>query len=182
MKRLSIGVFLVLIMAPVFALAQDCLPAKEIENFGCVSPRIYRGAQPTEQGVKELARRGVKTIINLRDADENAETEKKWAETEGIKFYNIPFDNWLGPRDKKVEDVLKLINVGGNQPVFIHCKRGADRTGTVIAAYRISHDGWTAKQAKSEAKKYHFGWWQFWMDDFINDYYKKFGKTATPGK
>jgi protein tyrosine/serine phosphatase len=171
--------FFLLIMAPVSAFAQDCLPAKEIKNFGCVSPRIYRGAQPTEQGLRELARRGVKTIISLRDTDEKAETERKGAEKEGIKFYNIPFANWLGPKDTRVEEVLKLINSAGNQPVFIHCKRGADRTGTVVAAYRISHDHWTAKQAKEEAKKYRFGWWQFWMDDFISDYYKKFGKSST---
>jgi len=169
---------MVLIMAPVFGAAQDCVPVKDIENFGCVSPRIYRGAQPTEQGVRELARRGVKTIINLRDRDEKAETEKKWAEKEGIKFYNIPFGNWLGPKDEKVQDVLKLINAPGNQPVFIHCKRGADRTGTVVAAYRISHDGWTAREAKAETKRYRFGWWQFWMDDFTDDYYRKFGKAA----
>jgi protein tyrosine/serine phosphatase len=167
-------------MAPVFALAQDCLPAKEIGNFGCVSQRIYRGAQPTEQGVRELARRGVKTIINLRDANEKAHLERKWAEQEGIKFYNIPFGNWLGPKDEKIEEVLKLINSSGNQPIFIHCKRGADRTGTVVAAYRISHDRWTAKKAKEEAKKYKFGWWQFWMDDFISDYYKKFGRSLPP--
>jgi tyrosine-protein phosphatase SIW14 len=170
-------------IAPVFAVvAQTCAPAAEIENFGCVSVKIYRGAQPSEAGIKELARRGVRTIVDLRDADEKARTEKKWAEAEGIKFYNIPFSNWLAPGDKKVEDVLKIINAGENQPVFIHCKRGADRTGTVVAAYRISRERWNANEAKAEAKKYHFGWWQFWMNDFIGDYYQKFGKTAGTGK
>lgn len=167
------------LLAPVLALAQDCAPAKEIENFGCVNSRIYRGAQPTEKGVKELARRGIKTIINFRDADENADIERKWAESQSIKFYNVPFGNWLAPTDRKVQEVLELINSADKQPVFIHCKRGADRTGTVVAAYRISHDGWTAKEAKTETKKYHFGWWQFWMSDFIDDYYRKFGNNSS---
>lgn len=40
----------------------------------------------------------------------------------------------------------------------------------------ISHDDWTAKQAIDEAKKFNFGWWQFWMKDYINGYYGNFFK------
>lgn len=176
MIRSGIGILLILLSSSLAAIAQECEPAKSIEHFGCVNSKIFRGAQPTEEGVKELARRGVKTIVNLRDADERADMERKWAEASGIKFINIPFNNWLAPTDEKVAEFLKIIDSAGNQPLFVHCKRGADRTGTVVAAYRITHDGWTAKEAKVETKKYRFGWWQFWMSDFIDDYYKKYGK------
>jgi tyrosine-protein phosphatase SIW14 len=159
------------------ASSQTCQASQNLPNLGCINANLYRGAQPTEEGFKELARRGVKTIINLRNDDENARLEETEVVRDGMKYINLPLGNWLGPKDEKIAAILKQINAPENQPVFVHCKRGADRTGTVIAVYRISHDGWTAKQAQSEAKSYDFGWWQFWMKDYIKDYYNDF-KTA----
>lgn len=178
MKFFYLLLFVILLFSYA-AVAQDCKESKDLPNFGCVNDRIYRGAQPTEKGVKELAARGVKTIIYLRDADDNAQIEEMQAKNAGVKFINVPMGNWLKPKDSKIEEILNLLKTSENQPVFIHCKRGADRTGTVIAAYRISHDGWTAKQAKAEAKSYHFGWWQFWMNDYIDDYYKNHQKQKS---
>lgn len=162
-----------------FASAQNCEASADLPNFGCVNAELYRGAQPTEEGIKELARRGVKTIINLRDADKKAYVEEERAHRAGIKFINIPLGNWLAPGDSKIEQIMQILDAPENQPVFVHCKRGADRTGTVVAVYRITHDDWTADKAMDEAKKYRFGWWQFWMKDYIGDYYKKYEKRRT---
>ena len=60
----------------------------------------------------------------------------------------------------EIEEILEIISNPENQPVFIHCKRGCDRTGTVSAAYRIKFDGWTAEEARREAKERGIGWWQ----------------------
>jgi len=163
------------------ASAQNCKASKDLPNFGCVNSTLFRGAQPTEEGIKELAKRGVKTIIYLRDTDKNSEAEAGWAKKAGITFINVPLGNWLAPKDETMKKILDSINTHKNQPVFLHCSRGADRTGTVIAAYRISHDGWTADQAKDEAKKYNMGWWQFWMKKYIDDYYRK-NHAATTNK
>ncbi len=48
----------------------------------------------------------------------------------------------------------------------------SDRTGTVIAVYRMTHDAWTGEQAADEAETFGIGWWQRGMRDFINDYYR----------
>jgi tyrosine-protein phosphatase SIW14 len=173
MKYLRIAAFLLFALAPAAAPAQDCSATKDLPNFGCVNSNLFRGAQPTEDGIKELAKRGVKTIIYLRDTDKNSDAEAQWAKNAGIKFINVPLGNWFAPKDETMEQILSRINTSGNQPVFLHCKRGADRTGTVIAAYRISHDGWTAEQAKAEAKRFNMGWYQFWMRKYIDDYYRK---------
>jgi len=153
-----------------YATAQKAVENKDLPNFYQVNANLYRGAQPTESGVKELARMGVRTIINLRGEDKNSEREKIWAQAAGIKFIAVNLGNWFKPKTADIEAVIKDIDAAGNEPVFVHCKRGADRTGTVLAIYRISHDNWTAKQAIDEAKRFDFGWWQFLMKDFINDY------------
>ena len=154
--------------------AQTKVSDKDLPNFSQVNSTFYRGAQPTENGVKELAKMGVKTIIDLRGEDKLSEEEAVWAKNAGVKFVSVNLSNWFKPKTADIESVIKQVDAAENQPVFVHCKRGADRTGTVVAIYRISHDNYTAKQATDEAKKFDFGWWQFWMKDYINDYYKDF--------
>ena len=173
--------FALLLMLTAFAFSQNGtaqvkVSEKDLPNYAKVNEKFYRGGQPTENGIKELARRGVKTIIDLRGEDENAKKEELWAQKAGIKFVAVNLSNWFKPKTSDIESVVKQIDAADNQPVFLHCKRGADRTGTVVAVYRISHDNFTAKQAIDEAKKYDFGWWQFWMKDYINDYYRDFKK------
>ncbi len=169
----AIKCFLFLFVFANLAHAQKKIENKDLPNFARVNSTFYRGAQPTENGVKELARMGVKTIIDLRGADENSEREKLWAQNAGVKFVAVDLSNWFKPKTADIEAVVKQIEAAENQPVFVHCKRGADRTGTVVAIYRIAHDDWTANQAFEEAKKFGFGWWQFWMKDYINDYYRE---------
>lgn len=167
------GVFNVLILFVfVFAVSVQAQTAsKDLPNLFQINRNLYRGAQPTENGVKELSKLGVKTIIDLRGAGDVTEKEKLWAEKNSIKFINIPLNNWFEPKDERIEKIVAEIDKPENQPVFIHCKRGADRTGTIVAVYRITHENWTAKQANDEAKKFGFGWWQFWMKDYIEDFY-----------
>ena len=159
--------------------AQDETKYKELPNFHRVNATVYRGAQPKEGGFQKLASLGIKTVINLRDADENSKLEEQEARAAGLRYFNIPFDGLGRPSDEKIERVMAIINAPENQPVFVHCKRGADRTGTVIACYRISHDGWTSEQAKDEAKRYGLGFWEVGMKDYIRDYYERrsAGKT-----
>lgn len=159
-----------------FAQAQKASENKDLPNFYAVNAKLFRGAQPTEAGVKQLAVMGVKTIVDLRGADDKARTEETWARNAGLKFVNVPLNNWLEPEDAQIEQALAAIDDPKNQPVYVHCRRGADRTGTVVAVYRITHDDWTAKQANDEAKQFGFGWWQVWMKDYINDYYRDFKK------
>lgn len=163
--------FLIILILANSAHAQKAAENKDLPNFAQVGANFYRGAQPTENGVRQLAKMGVKTIIDLRGADEKSKTEETWVKNAGIKFINVNLNNWFKPKTADIEQIIRDIGAAENEPVFVHCKRGADRTGTVVAVYRISHDNWTAQQAIAEARKFDFGWWQFWMKDYINDYY-----------
>ena len=130
------------------------LPSQEgIGNFGKVSNSLYRGAQPDEFGMQSLKRMGVKMIINLRMSGDCWKAEEALATSYGIGFTNVPFKGLGRPADKQVRMVLDMIQ-GSISPVFVHCQHGCDRTGTIIACYRIQHDGWSSDTALQEAGKY----------------------------
>jgi len=145
----------------------------ELPNFHQVNQEVYRGGQPKPGGLQKLASLGIKTIINLRDDDEHGQAEEAEARAAGLRYFNIPMARMGRPSDKIIGDVLALLNNSENQPVFVHCKLGSDRTGTVIAIYRLEHDGWTSEQAKAEAKRYGMNIWQMEMKNYISDYYKR---------
>jgi protein tyrosine/serine phosphatase len=145
---------------------------EELPRLHRVNDRLYRGAQPRKGGVSRLAELGVKTIINLRDDDERAQAEEREAHASGLKYFNIPFARLGRPTDEQVDRVLKLIDEPENGVVFVHCAHGQDRTGVVIAIYRISHEGWTSERAKEEANSIGMKFWQRSMKDYISDYYR----------
>jgi tyrosine-protein phosphatase SIW14 len=146
---------------------------KVLPNFHEVNEHLYRGAQPLSGGMRVLAAKGIKTIINLRGEDEGTRAEEQDARGAGLRYFNVPMQGLSRPTDEQVEKVLALINDSQNWPVLVHCNHGKDRTGTIIACYRISHDGWTSEKAKAEAKHYGMSWVQFGMKDYIKDYYDK---------
>jgi protein tyrosine/serine phosphatase len=152
--------------------AQSPTASKNLPNFHKLNDRLYRGGQPKEAGFAELKHMGIVTVINLRDNDERALKEKAIVESAGMRFINIPLDSWDRPDIKVIDEIISQIKAAENHPVFIHCKRGRDRTGMVLAIYRMTTDGWTSKHAGDEAEKYGIRWWQFKMRDFINDYYR----------
>ena len=173
-RILAVGAVLTLLAAP--GLTQDDTRYKELPNFHRVNEGIYRGAQPKPGGLQLLRKLGIKTIVNLRDDDSRAQEEEADARSAGLRYFNIPFGRLGRPADKEIEQVLSTINDPENQPVLVHCKKGADRTGVVIAVYRITHDGWTSQQAKAEANRYGMKPWQLGMNDYIHDFYKRQAK------
>jgi hypothetical protein len=87
-----------------------------------------------------------------------------------MRYVSIPMQGMSTPKNDQVAAVLALFNDVTSGPVFVHCKRGADRTGTVIAVYRISHDGWENKRALSEAKSYGMSIFERAMQHYVTDY------------
>ena len=130
-----------------------------IERFNKVDDHLYRGAQPTEAGFKKLKELGVKTIVNLRmEADAIKTGEEKIVESLGMKYVSIPVeDGNFFTRDRTIPDeairtFFKIVSAIEDGPVFVHCHRGADRTGALVAFYRIGRQGWQADKAAKEAR------------------------------
>lgn len=162
---------------------QQAQPPAGVGNFHVVNPHIYRGAQPSAQGFQNLAKMGVKTVIDLREADGNMLAEKKMVEAAGMKFVNVPMHGLETPHASDVAKVLSVFNDQNAGPVFVHCKRGADRTGTVVACYRISHDHWDNAKALHEAKDNGMAWIQRAMQHYVMGYKAPVedASAATPG-
>lgn len=151
---------------------------KELPRFKQVSSNLFRGAQPKSGGLRKLSEMGIRTVVDLRSSGERARAEEKEALNLGLKYYNVPL-KWFGrPGDEHVDRVLQIIMQPENRPVFVHCSHGVDRTGLVVAVYRILHEGWTGEQAKAEAKRHGMHWWKFGIKKSINEYYKRRFKTG----
>lgn len=143
-----------------------------LSNVGRVSPVIYRGAQPAPEGYATLKKMGIKTVINLR----SNHSEKEVVKTAGMKSIEIPFNVLRDVETKRVNQVIDIMLAPENQAVYVHCRLGQDRTGIIIAAYRIRVEGWSYKNAEEEMQA--FGFNDIWheLKEFIKRYAKRIGK------
>jgi len=165
--------------AAVFALTASLTVAsawassqnENLPNFQKVDDHVFRGAQPTDSGFKDLAQLGIKTIVDLRDIGEHSQANEEKVVTDlGMRYVSVPMQGMSTPKISQVAAVLALLNDTASGPVFVHCKRGADRTGTVIAVYRIAHYSWDNKKALSEAKSYGMSMFERAMQHFVMDF------------
>jgi protein tyrosine/serine phosphatase len=133
--------------------ATDQAPQITIENFAKVSDTYYRGAQPEGDDFAQLAALGVKTIIDLTDEHGKGEAARR----AGLKFVQIPMSSTTPPAAAQVEEFLHVVNDTASQPVYVHCKGGRHRTGTLTAVYRMQQ-GWTAERAYKEMLDHDFAY------------------------
>lgn len=140
-----------------------------IDNFRQVNDRIYRGGQPEDDAWPALAKLGVKTVIDLRrEVEHSVADEKRMVEAAGMKYVNFPMNGFDTPTAEQMTKVLGLMD--GTDPVFVHCKQGRDRTGTVIATWRMAREQWSNEKALGEARACGLHWYENGMRRFINGY------------
>jgi protein-tyrosine phosphatase len=149
-----------------------------ISNFGVVDGRIYRGEQPGKKDYSALASIGVKTIIDLRD--DALQSSSKYAKAAGLNYVNIPIDGHGTPTDAEAAEFLKIVNNPSSGVVYVHCAGGRHRTGSMIAVYRMTEDGWTIDQAYKEMLAYDFytGGGHEGFKTYVFDYFKRM--TSAP--
>lgn len=127
-------------------------PEHQIVNFDRVDGTLYRGAQPTLNSLAYLKSIGIKSVVNLRLPEDILPGEPSSVEALDMRFVSLPMNGVVAPSAAEMNRMLDVIDALP-KPVFIHCQFGCDRTGTVIACWRIRH-GWQNEAALKEAKDY----------------------------
>ncbi len=155
------------------AVAQPAISAalssdSAIDNFGRVAPGITRGAQPSDKALALMAKDGVKTIIDLRMNGTGTESEEATTKHLGMNYVHIPM-TLLTPSNDQVAQFLQVVNKPENLPVFVHCRQGADRTGTLVAVYRRKVQGWDFDKTYAEMREHHFKPFLLGMKDLVKN-------------
>jgi uncharacterized protein (TIGR01244 family) len=130
-----------------------------IGNFDVVDPprsHLYRGAQPTRQGIATLKSMGVRTVINLRD--DPPSWEEAAVVAAGMNYVWIPTSP-LREDPGQIRNCLRILQ-SAEQPIFIHCRQGRDRTGLEVAAYRLTtqQKTWTLEMAIQDLRAHGYNW------------------------
>ncbi|MCS7157628.1 MAG: tyrosine-protein phosphatase [Blastocatellia bacterium] len=159
-------IFLLFAALP-WAWPQERAALPGLPRFARVADGLYRSGQPSETGFQYLAQLGVRTVIDLRGPGERAARERALVESLGMHYVNIPLSGWRPPRDEAVLHVLMLLADPAARPVLVHCRRGADRTGVIIALYRILYEGWDPERAYREMRAFGFRWYLRGMKRYV---------------
>jgi uncharacterized protein (TIGR01244 family) len=139
---------------------------EDLPNLYQVSPVLLRGAQPALEGFAALKALGVRTVINVRAGRHEGEA----CERAGLRYVEIPMRAWrVDERD--VVRFLEVIGSADHAPVFVHCRRGADRTGMLVAVYRVAVEGWSKEDALAEMTRGPYGFNPAWtkLVRFVED-------------
>jgi protein tyrosine/serine phosphatase len=131
------------------------------ENFTKVDAKLFRGGWPTEADMRKLAKMGVKTDICLlnpnapKEKDQYA-LEKRLCKELGMTFLSLPLPWGEAPPASMIDSYLKTMHDADALPAYVHCHHGRDRTGTMVAVYRMEFYGYSGEKALDEMKSFGF--------------------------
>ena len=125
-----------------------------LPNFGRVTDTLFRGAQPSGAGFNSLHDMGVAIVVNFRNEGDEIASEQRQVEAAGMKFVSIPWRGHDEPSNTQVAQFLDLVRANPNAKIFAHCKAGKDRTGVMVAAYRLAVERKTLADTIEEMHQY----------------------------
>src|SRR6202790_4055568 len=123
-----------------------------IPDFDEVTPTLYRGAQPKEHGFEALAKMGFQIVVDLRG---DRDSEREEVTRLGMQYISMHWQCSF-PKDSVFADFITLIRSNPGKKIFVHCRVGDDRTGMMVAAYRMAEEGWSAERAREEMNAFGF--------------------------
>ena len=139
--------------------------------FDRVNDSFYRGKQPERADISKLAAAGLRTVLDLRRSIDHTGWEKAAVEAAGMRYVRIGLSGVFAPTDSQIDHILAVLEDSANAPVFVRRRRGADRSGVVIACYRITHDDWSSEQALKEAMEQGFSGLEVLMKRYVRHFH-----------
>jgi len=122
----------------------------DLPNYQMVNDNLSRGGQPTDRGFVRLKEEGFKTVINLREEQMQILNEEKLVKGMGLNYHSVALNPFFKPQERDIERFLRLATDPANQPVFVHCLHGQDRTGMAVGIYRMIVEGFSLEDAYEE--------------------------------
>ena len=127
-----------------------------VPRMAVVSPGLIRGSNPGPEGLNLLRQAGIKTIVDLRYLNKQADSVRDQTRAKGFEYVNIPMKHFDPIRKDQIDKFLKIVGDADKQPVYVHCEQGKDRTSAMVALYRMKTCGWTPTKAYREMLSYDF--------------------------
>lgn len=122
-------------------------------HFFRVDDNVYRGPQPHRSEMPDLAKSGIQRVLNLCPTLDHKRWEHAAVEAAGMRYIRIGLSPVFAPSARQMDKIMAILTDPTLGPVYVHCRRGADRTGVVVACYRITQYHWTNAQALQEARQ-----------------------------
>jgi len=129
----------------LFAQTPDQVP-----NLQRPAYDVYTSGQPTEEGFRQLAAKGIKTVINVLPEKQCVRNEQEMVLAAGMVYRSIPFE-LTGFRKETIRHFAEILE-DAEKPVLIHCATG-NHVGGLWFAYRILIDQYPLEQALIEGRK-----------------------------
>lgn len=130
---------------------------KGLRNLAQIAPGLWRSQQPTKEGFRAARRLGIRTVINLRALH----SDRRKLKGTGLGYLHLRVAPW-NPKREHVLAFLRVATDPRHQPVLVHCQHGSDRTGIMVASYRVHAQGWTKARALQELAS--FGFHAIWKN------------------
>lgn len=130
-----------------------------VPNLHKVSGILYRSAQPSKEGMAQLKKLGIETVVNLR----SFHSDRDKIGLTGLGYEHIYMKAWH-PEEKEIIRFLQIVTNPKRTPVLVHCQHGADRTGTMVAVYRVAVQGWKTEDAVREMLDGGYGFHGIWAN------------------
>lgn len=121
-----------------------------------VDARLFRGARPNPDDLRALRAIGIRTIVTLEEDASALAWERTLATAEGMDVVSIPVSLEREPTEEEALLLLGTVLAPERQPLYLHCADGRDRTGAMVAFYRVVVNGWEIEAAYEEAKAFGF--------------------------
>src|SRR4051812_28800185 len=137
---------------PARRAARRLSDARGVAYAAEVAPGLYRGGQPSAEGVAWLKSIGVKTVLSLRHY--HGDGEKQAVESIGLRYERIAMTSRDQPTPEQVARFLGIVRDPALRPVYVHCEHGVDRTGAMMAVYRMEDEGWSNADAYAEMESF----------------------------